>query len=269
MSTVTSKDGTSIAYDKMGQGPALIFIDGALNWRGMSLTLPIAKKMAERFTVYAYDRRGRGESTDTQPYAIDREVEDLEALIDAAGGSAYVFGLSSGALLALDATKKLGNKIKKLALYEAPMILDDSRPPLGKPFLDETTRLIAEDKRDDAMKLFMKAIEVPSFMLFLMRIMPTWKSVRKIAHTLVYDLTIATPYQEGKSLPKNAWSSATMPTWVGAGERSHDWMKNAQTALADTLPNATLHVLPKQSHLVQPAAIVPELEKFLAEPTQQ
>lgn len=264
MASVVSKDGTSIGYDKMGQGPALIVIDGALNSRSMSLTLPIAKQLAKHFTVYSYDRRGRGESGDTLPYNIDREIEDLEALIDAAGGAAHIFGLSSGALLALESIKKLGGKVKKLAVYEAPMILDDSRAPLGKPFLEETRRLIETGKRDDAMKLFMKAIEVPSFMLFLMRIMPTWKSVRKVAHTLVYDLEIASPYQEGKPLPKGQWSNVTQPTWVGVGGKSHTWMINAQKSLAETLPNATLHVLPGQTHLVQPAAIVPELEQFFS-----
>lgn len=265
MSTVTSKDGTTIAFDKTGQGPALIFIDGALNYRAMSLTAPIAKQMAKKYTVYTYDRRGRGESGDTLPWTIDREIEDIEALIDNAGGSAYVFGLSSGALLALEAMKKLGGKVKKLALYEAPMILDNSRPPLGKPALAEVKGYIAAGKRDDAMKFFMRAIEVPGFMLFLMRLMPTWKTIRKIAPTLVYDLEIATPYQEGKPLPKGQWSFVTVPTWVGVGSKSHVWMINAQKALAQTLPNATLHVLPKQTHLVQPAAITPELEQFFGE----
>lgn len=262
MNTVVSKDGTKIAYDKQGQGPALIFIDGALNSRAMSLAAPIAKQMAKNFTVYTYDRRGRGDSTDTLPYAIERETEDLEALIDAAGGSAYVLGLSSGALLALESTKKLGGKVKKLALYEAPMILDDSRPPLGKPALEEVKKMIAEDRRDDAIRFFMKAVQTPRFVIFIMRLMPTWKVVRSYAHTLVYDLTIASPYQEGKPLPKGQWSSATMPTWVGIGGKSFVWMKNAQKALADTLPNATLHELPGQTHVVQAKAIVPELEQF-------
>jgi pimeloyl-ACP methyl ester carboxylesterase len=265
MSTVTSKDGTTIAYDKVGEGPAIIFIDGAMNSRSFSLAAPIAKLLTKKFAVYTYDRRGRGESGDTLPYAVDREIEDLEALIDAAGGTAYIFGLSSGALLALEAMKRLGGKVKKLAVYEAPMILDDSRAPLGKPFLDETKQLIAEGKRDDAIKLFMRAVEVPSFMLFLMRLMPSWKVVRKVAHTLVYDLEIASPYQEGRPLPKGQWSFVTMPTWVGVGGKSHTWMSNAQKSLAETLPNATLHVLPGQTHIVQPAAIVPELEQFFGE----
>jgi pimeloyl-ACP methyl ester carboxylesterase len=269
MSIAISKDGTSIAYDKIGQGPAIIFVDGALNSRSFSVNTPIAKDMSENFTVYTYDRRGRGESGDTQPWSLDREIEDLDALIEAAGGSAYVFGLSSGALLALEATRNIGKKIKKLALYEAPMIVDDSRTPLGKTFLESTRRLIVADKRDDALKRFMRAIEVSAFMLFLMRLMPTWKTVRDVAHTLVYDLEIASPYQEGKPLPENHWSEATMPVWVGIGGKSSVWMTNAQQMLAAILPDATLHVLPGQTHIVQSAAIAPELERFFSEPTSK
>lgn len=265
MSTVISQDGTSIAYEKMGQGPAIIGIDGALNSRSMSLAMPIAKLLAKQFTVYMYDRRGRGDSGDTLPWSLDREIEDLEALIDAAGGSAYVFGLSSGALLGLEAAEKLGGKVKKLALYEAPMIVDDSRKPLGPPALEEVKKLIAADRRDDAMAFFMRAVEVPRLMIVLMKLMPTWKSIRKVAHTLVYDFEMATPYQAGKPLPQNHWSRVSVPVWVGVGSKSHLWMINAQKALAEILPNADLHVLPGQTHIVQAAAIAPELERFFGE----
>lgn len=262
MNTVTSRDGTTIAYEKTGQGPAVVFIDGALNYSAMRLAAPIAKLMAKRFSVFLYDRRGRGGSGDTLPWSLDREIEDLEAVIDAAGGTACVFGLSSGALLALEATKRLGAKVAKLALYEAPMIVDDSRKPLGQPALEEVKQLIAAGRRDDTVKFFMRAVETPGIMIVLMRLMPAWKSVRKIAHTIVYDLELATPYQAGRPLPANHWSSAAMPTWVGVGSKSHGWMTNAQKALAAILPNASLHVLPGQTHIVQAAAIEPELTNF-------
>ncbi len=265
MSTVTSKDGTKIAYTKAGQGPAVIFVDGALNSRSFSLTTPIAKALSKDFSVYTYDRRGRGESGDTQPYSIIHEVEDLEALIDAAGGQASLIGLSSGAILALDAAEKLDSKVKKLALYEAPMIIDGSRTPLGEANLEKTKQLIMSDERDEALKLFMRSVEVPAFMIFIMRLMPTWKSVRKVAHTLVYDLEFASPYQEGRPLPKGQWSRVTVPVWVGVGGKSHTWMKNAQAALADALPHASLHTLAGQTHIVQAGAIVPELLLFLAD----
>lgn len=265
MSTVTSKDGTRIAYTKAGKGPAVIFVDGALNSRSFSLTAPIAKALSKDFSVYTYDRRGRGESGDTQPYSTVREIEDLEALIDAAGGNASLIGLSSGALLALDATDKLNGKVKKLATYEAPMIIDDSRPPLGKANLERTKQLIANNKRDEALKLFMRSVEVPAFMIFIMRLMPTWKSVRKVAHTLVYDLELASPYQEGRPLPEGQWSKVTVPVWVGVGGKSPTWMTNAQKALAKVLPHAELHTLQGQTHIVQQATITPELARFLGE----
>ena len=264
MSMVTSKDGTQIAYTKAGQGPAVIFVDGALNSRSFSLTAPIAKALSKHFTVYTYDRRGRGESGDTLPYSTDHEIEDLEALVEAAGGQAALIGLSSGVILALDAAEKLGGKVNKLALYEAPMIIDDSRSPLGKSNLEKTKQLIAGNERDEALKLFMRSVEVPAFMLFIMRLMPTWKSVRKVAHTLVYDLEFASPYQEGKPLPKGQWSKVTVPVWIGVGSKSHAWMKNAQKALAEALKNSSLHELPGQTHIVQAGAIVPELLSFLA-----
>src|SRR5687767_6761413 len=117
MNTVTSKDGTKIAYDKYGKGPAVIFIAGILCYRSFGPVEDVAKVLAPHFTVYNYDRRGRGDSGDTKPYAVEREVEDIEALIDEAGGAAYLYGHSSGAALAFEATLKLGNKVKKLAMY--------------------------------------------------------------------------------------------------------------------------------------------------------
>src|SRR6185295_9545582 len=130
MKTVTSKDGTIIAYDQIGNGPAVILVDGALCYRASGPNGPLANVLAQNVTVFTYDRRGRGDSTDTQPYAVEREVEDIDALINEAGGSVFLYGISSGAGLALEATNKLGAKIKKLAVYEAPFIVDDSRPPI-------------------------------------------------------------------------------------------------------------------------------------------
>src|SRR5919108_26962 len=121
MKTVTSKDSTIIAFDQLGQGPTVIFVDGALQYRAFDQGMaPLADLLAPHFTVIHYDRRGRGDSTDTQPYALAREIEDIEALIDEAGGSAFLYGISSGAALALEAAIKLGDKVKKLAMYEAP-----------------------------------------------------------------------------------------------------------------------------------------------------
>src|SRR3989441_38906 len=169
MNTVTSKDGTKIAYDKQGEGPAVILVYGALCYRSFGSLPELVKLLAPHFTVYNYDRRGRGDSGDTRPYAVEREVEDLEALIKEAGGSAFVCGFSSGAALALEAaSRRLA--ITKLALYEPPFIVDDSRPSLPEDFATQLAELVSSDRRGDAAELFMtKAAEVPVEVVAQMR----------------------------------------------------------------------------------------------------
>src|SRR5271165_875630 len=152
MNKVTSKDGTPIAFDKIGQGPALILVDGALCYRASGPNGPLAAMLAPHFTVYTYDRRGRGDSGNTLPYAVEREVEDIDALIQEAGGSAFVYGISSGAALALEAANR-GLAVKKLALYEAPFVVDSSRSPLPDDLVAQANRLIAANRRGDAVKL--------------------------------------------------------------------------------------------------------------------
>ena len=144
MKTVTSKDGTTIVFDQIGNGPLVILVDSALADR--TLCAKLAKLLAEEFTVINYDRRGRGDRTGTQPYAVQREVEDIEALIDAAGGSAFIFGSSSGAVLALEAASRLSAKVRKQVLYEPPFIVDDSRPPIPADFVEQIKELLAKGK---------------------------------------------------------------------------------------------------------------------------
>ena len=183
MRTVTSKDGTTIAFDQIGKGPAVILVDSALADR--SVCVKLAKLLAEEFTVINYDRRGRGESGDIQPYTVEREVEDIEALIDVAGGSAFIFGSSSGAVLALEAANKLSAKVKKQALYEPPFIVDDSRPPMPADFIEQVKQLLARDKRSDALRLFFsRAMGIPGIFITLMRFMPSWSKSKSVAHTL-------------------------------------------------------------------------------------
>lgn len=126
MRKALSKDGTAIAFDRIGNGPPVILIDGALCYRGMGQSGQLAKLLAQRFTVFTYDRRGRGGSGDTAPYDVEREIEDVAAILSEAGGTAFVWGMSSGAVRALEAANRFGG-IRKLALYEAPFIVDDSR----------------------------------------------------------------------------------------------------------------------------------------------
>jgi pimeloyl-ACP methyl ester carboxylesterase len=165
MSTVTSKDGTIIAYETHGNGPAVILVDGALGYRGLGFGADLAQLLAKTFTVYDYDRRGRGESSNSKPFAIEREVEDIEALINQAGGSAYVYGISSGACLALEAAIRLGTKINKLALFEPPYNSDPSAYTAWKSYRDQLSKLIAAKRNGDAVELFMRFVGTPAEMI--------------------------------------------------------------------------------------------------------
>lgn len=263
MPVVTSKDGTRIGFDREGQGPPVVLVDGAMCYRGQGPMKPLAAKLASRFTVYTYDRRGRGESGDTQPWSVEREVEDIAAIVREAGEPVYLYGISSGAVLALEAADR-GVPIRKLALYEAPLMVDDSRPPLGDDFLPRMKALIAANRRGDAVKMFMKAVGVPAIGIVFMRLMPAWKKLTAIGHTLQYDLGMTTPYQQGRPLPDGRWSGAAMPTLVMDGGKSPAWMRNAQAAIAKGLPHATARTLPGQNHMVGADAIAPQLIEFFA-----
>lgn len=241
MYSIISKDGTKIVYDKVGQGPALILVAGAFSYRKFPGLVQLANLLSEQFMVYNYDRRGRGESGDTQPYDVAREIEDLQAMIDEAGGSANVWGLSSGAVLALQAASK-GVSITKLALHEPPFVVDaaDRKPP--KNFLMHVTELISANRRAEAIKYFMtKGMGAPSFVVSLMRIMPgVWSKLLDVAHTLPYDAALLDGYMDGKSLPTKLWSSVTMPTLVIEGTESPAALRHGAQALVNVLPKAQL-----------------------------
>ena len=196
--SVLSKDGTAITFDRIGHGAPVILVDGALCYRGMGQSRQLAELLAAHFTVTTYDRRGRGESGDTPPYAVEREVEDIAALLGEAGGSAYVWGTSSGAVLALEAASRLSG-IRKLALYEAPFIVDDSRSTTG----DQWARIgeaVAAHRRGAAVTVFLQTVGVPSLIIALMRLSPVWPKLKAIAHTLPYDGVIVQDHQMGRPL---------------------------------------------------------------------
>jgi pimeloyl-ACP methyl ester carboxylesterase len=264
MNRVTSKDGTTIAYDKTGQGPALILVDGAMCYRASGPMPKLVPLLAPHFTVYTYDRRGRGDSSDTKPYVVEREIDDIEALIDAAGGSAFVYGISSGAALALEAANKVNGKVKKLALYEAPFIVDDSRPPLPEDYLARLNELIAANHRSEAIKMFMRTVGVPALFAHLMPLFPGWSKLTAVAHTLPYDITIMQDYQRGRPLPKDRWSSVKTSTLVAVGGKSPAWMQHGMQALADLLRNVQHRTLPGQTHMLKAEAIAPVLVEFFA-----
>lgn len=260
MTTVRSADGTAIAFDRVGKGAPLILVDGALCSRTMGESTHLARLLAPYFTVYTYDRRGRGESGDTAPYAVEREVDDIAALLAEAGGSAFVWGTSSGAVLALDAAQRLGG-ITKVALYEAPLIVDDSRPPTTAHWV-RINEAIAEGRRGDAVKLFLRAVGAPGIFIALLPLLPFWSRLKAVAHTLPYDGAIVKQYQTGHPLPVLAWSSVTIPVLVSDGGRSPVWMRNGNRALAQTLPNARYRTLDRQGHMLKPRAHVAMLLDF-------
>lgn len=244
---VASKDGTVIAYEQSGKGPAVILVAGALSDR--SDNKRIAKHLAEDFTVINYDRRGRGASDEKQPYAVMREVEDIDALVDATGGSAILFGSSSGAALALEAAAKLGGKVKKLAMYEPPFIVDDSRPSIGKDAIMQIKDLVAAGKNGAAVKYFYNQVMgIPAVGVFFMQFMPGWGKGKAMAHTMVYDLTILEGTQDGKPLPASRWASAKMQTLVMAGSKSEKFFHTGAKAVADALPNASYRSMKDMHH---------------------
>jgi pimeloyl-ACP methyl ester carboxylesterase len=275
MKKVTSKDGTAIAYDQVGKGPALILVGGALGERSHPRATQLVELLAPHFTVFNYDRRGRGDSGDTLPYAVEREVEDIEALINAAGGSAFICGFSSGAVLALEATNRLPAKVKKLALYEPPFIIDDSRPPVPEDYVAQLNAAIAAGRPGDAVEIFMtKALLIPAEIVAQMRTapadelsdsemkLPEWVEMEKVAHTLAYDGTILGDMMSGKPLPPQKWASATSPTLVMVGGNSEAFFHHGTQALVDELPNAQHRVLEGQDHAAAPDAITPVLMAF-------
>jgi pimeloyl-ACP methyl ester carboxylesterase len=260
VSHVTSRDGTQIGFDETGRGPALIRTGGAFQDR--SALAAHAALLSSHFTVFNYDRRGRGESGDNPPYAVEREIEDIGALIHAAGGSALLFGGSSGAVLALDAAAH-GLAIPKLALYEPPFVVDDTRNPVPEAFVDQLKEMIVSGRRGDAAEAFMtQGANVPAEVVAQMRHAPVWPATEAAAHTLIYDATIMDGTMSGKPLPAPRWASVSMPTLVMDGGNSPVWARHTVQALVSILLNAQRRTLPAQEHGVTAEALAPVLEEF-------
>lgn len=265
-STVVSGDGTTIALSRSGSGPAIVIVDGAFGSRSFGPNEKLPPLLADRFTVVAYDRRGRGESGDSDSYSVDREVEDLAAVIDAAGGRACVYGISSGAALALEAARR-GLPIEKLVLFEAPFVVDSSRAPIPVDLSQRLRELVAAGKRGAAVRLFMTAgVGLNPAMAAMMRITPGWKPMSGAAHTLPYDTEIldSAATGAGRPLPPLRWRSLPTPTLVLDGSKSPDWMRNAMAELAEVLPAGEHRTLEKQWHFVKPAAVAPVIAEFAA-----
>jgi pimeloyl-ACP methyl ester carboxylesterase len=264
MSTVRSMDGTTIAFDRFGEGPAVILVGGAFSYRAFPKMVQLAELLAERFTVINYDRRGRGDSGDTRPYAVEREIEDLDALVEAAGGSASLWGWSSGGVLALRAAAG-GLNIDKLALYEPPFMVDDSHALPPADFATRLDQLTAAERRSEAVKYFMtKGMGVPRVVVALMRVTPFWSKLKAVAHTLPYDWAVMGDTMGGRPLAASEWASVRQPTLVLSGEKSPAQLRKAAQALAEVLPSAEHRPLRRQSHNVSMKALAPVLAEFFA-----
>jgi pimeloyl-ACP methyl ester carboxylesterase len=262
---VRSNDGTAIAFSRVGNGPPIIFVDGALAYRAFNpASDDLASLLGPRFTVVTYDRRGRGESGDTPPYAPAREVEDLGALIAEVGGSAFVVAMSSGAALALDAAARdLG--ITRLALYEPSFIVDNTRSPIPTDYVSHLKELVSSGRRGDAVEYFLtKAVEVPAEMVAGMRMAPMWPGMETVAHTIAYDGETLGDAMSGKPLSKKRWASVRVPTLVMDGGASPAWLRNAVQTVTDLLPNAERRTLEGQTHNVDAKVLAPVLEEFFA-----
>jgi pimeloyl-ACP methyl ester carboxylesterase len=258
--TVTSADGTAIAFQRTGDGPPVILIGGAFNDR--STVAGLAATLAGDLTAIAYDRRGRGDSGDSDGYAVEREVEDLAALIALAGGSASVFGHSSGAVLALEAAQRdVG--IDQLAVYEPSYVVEGTRTRPGDDLAERLRDLVDEDRRDDAVTLFLsEAVDVPPEMVKGMRTGETWGWLTALAHTLPYDVALCGP---GARVPIERLAMITVPTLAIGGGRSPEFLPAAARAVADAIPGARYLTLEDQDHSVlhQPEALRPALVDFL------
>ena len=260
---VISKDGTPIAVDRLGSGPALILVDGAMCSRSFGPMPPLAKELASICTVYHYDRRGRGASGNGDAYDVQREIEDLDAVLQYAGGQAMVFGISSGAALAGEAVRQLRG-IRRLAVFEAPYVIDHTHAPLPPTFIAETRALVVSGDRSGAVKKFMRYVGTPSLMVVVMSLLPFWKKLTAIAHTLSNDLEIIAPHHQAQPFPDGKWSMVTIPVLVMAGGKSPAYMQNAMKAWANAFPNAVHQTLPGQTHMVKQEVLAPALINFFA-----
>jgi pimeloyl-ACP methyl ester carboxylesterase len=260
MSHVISRDGTKIAFERSGRGPALILVDGALCSRSFGPSAKLASAFA-RATVYRYDRRGRGQSGDTQPYSLEREVEDLGALIEHGGGSATLLGLSSGAALALHAAAA-GLKIDKVIAYEPPYVHADGGGK-GAEYEGQLQRLVASGNRGRAVTYFMRdMVGAPAFVPIMMRLMPwVWRKLVAVAHTLPYDAAIMTQFR----VPQMRFASIRVPVLVLNGSKTDARLKSAALILAATIPGAQHRELAGQTHNVNPNVLAAGSVSFLAD----
>ncbi|MFC4146783.1 alpha/beta fold hydrolase [Micromonospora mangrovi] len=252
-----SADGTPIAYETAGDGPPIVLVGGAFNDR--STTRALGTALSADFTVYGYDRRGRGDSGDTGPYAVQRETDDLAAVIEAAGGRAHVYGISSGAILAAEAAA-VGLPVTGLALFEPPFRVDGHDGGAPADLAERLTGLVSAGRRGDAVALFLTAaVGVPAEGVEGMRRSPGWSWLEGLAHTLAYDCTVT---GDG-ALPTARLARVTAPTVVVDSTGSPPWLREAAGATAGAIPGATHRSVPGGFHDVPPEDLAAEIRRFL------
>lgn len=259
----TSADGTRIAYDVTGpaDAPALVIVEGALCHRAMGAAKTLTGALSDHYRVHAYDRRGRGESdAGASAYEAQREVEDLAAVLEAAGGTPYVFAASSGGALALEAARQ-GVPMGRLAIYEAPFIVDDTHAPNDPDLPERLEALVEAGRRGDAVRLFMRTVGAPAPMVAVVRLLPVWKRLTAVAHTLPYDLGLVVGFEQGRPLPDGWYSGVEPETLVIAGGKSPVYLRNAQAAIVAQLPHGRLATLPGQTHMIRAKATAPVLRE--------
>jgi pimeloyl-ACP methyl ester carboxylesterase len=263
MKMVTSKDGTPIAFNQTGAGPAIILVAGALQYSAFDEWSPkLAAILAPQFTVIYYDRRGRGSSGDTQPFAVEREIEDIEALIDQTGGSASLCGISSGASLAMETAIKLGSKVRKLVMYEAPYNDDAAARQKWIEYRKQLEEALEEGRRGDAVALFMMLVGMPADHVPGMKQSPMWPLLEAVAPTLIYDH--GDLLGKDASVPSETAARVTTPTLVMDGGSSFPFMHTTAVALANAMPNGQQRTLEGQTHEVTAEALAPVLAEFFS-----
>ncbi|MFI1166810.1 alpha/beta fold hydrolase [Streptomyces sp. NPDC020801] len=252
-----SRDGTPLAHHRSGQGPVVVLVSGAMS-TGATLA-PLAAALSDRFGAVVYDRRGRGGSGDTAPYAVEREVEDLAAVIEAAGGEAALYGISSGGALALRAAAS-GLPVRRVAVYEPPFAVYEGGERERAEYTGNLTTALAEGRPGDAVELFLRLTGLAPQMIANARQSPMWASMEAIAHTLAYDNAVM-----GDGLvPRDLLASVTVPVLAVAGGASPGWLREAAKAVASAAPQGAYRTLEGQSHAVEPEALAPVLAEFFA-----
>ena len=250
-----SADGTSIAYEIRGEGPVVILVSGAMSTGGT--VAPLAVALADRFRVVVYDRRGRGQSRDTPPYAVEREVEDLAALIGAVGGEAALYGVSSGGALVLEAAAS-GLPVRRVAVYEVPFAVYEGGAKERAQYTEQLDEALGQGRRGDAVELFLRLTGLAEEMIQGARNSPMWSAMEAIAPSLAYDNAVM-----GDGLvPRDRLAGIDVPVLSLAGNASPAWMREAARAVAETAPQGTYRILEGQTHMVDPNVLAPALAEF-------